>query len=30
MEVVRRIHQLPAHGQQLSPPAIIQRAIRTK
>jgi peptidyl-prolyl cis-trans isomerase A (cyclophilin A) len=30
MEVVRRIHQLPADGQRLSPPVLIQRAIRTK
>jgi cyclophilin family peptidyl-prolyl cis-trans isomerase len=30
MDVVRKIHQLPADGQKLSPPVLIQRAIRTK
>ena len=30
MEVVRRIHQQPADGQKLTPPVLIQRAIRTK
>jgi cyclophilin family peptidyl-prolyl cis-trans isomerase len=30
MDVVRKIHQLPADGQKLTPPVLIQRAIRTK
>jgi peptidyl-prolyl cis-trans isomerase A (cyclophilin A) len=30
MEVVRKIHQQPADGQKLTPPVLIQRAIRTK
>jgi peptidyl-prolyl cis-trans isomerase A (cyclophilin A) len=30
MDVVRRIHQLPADGQKLSTPVLIQRAIRTR
>lgn len=30
MEVVCRIHQLPADGQKLAPPVLIQRAIRSK
>jgi hypothetical protein len=28
MELVRRIHALPAEGQRLTPPFGIQRAIR--
>jgi cyclophilin family peptidyl-prolyl cis-trans isomerase len=30
MDVVRKIHQLPADGQKLASPVLIQRAIRTK
>ena len=28
MEVVRKLHQSAADGQQLSPPVLIQRAVR--
>jgi hypothetical protein len=28
MDIVRKIHQLPAEKQQLTPPVKIQRAIR--
>jgi len=30
MDVVRKIHQLPADGQKLTPPVLIQRAVRTE
>jgi peptidyl-prolyl cis-trans isomerase A (cyclophilin A) len=30
MDVVRKIHELPAEGQQLASPVLIQRAIRTR
>jgi cyclophilin family peptidyl-prolyl cis-trans isomerase len=30
MDVVRKIHQLPADGQKLTSPVLIQRAIRTR
>jgi len=30
LEVVRTIHQLPADGQKLAPPVLLQRVIRTK
>jgi cyclophilin family peptidyl-prolyl cis-trans isomerase len=30
MDVVRKTHQLPANGQKLTPPLVIQRAIRTR